>query len=73
MSIIKINKMVVKIKMHLKLLFPSQLQKYLTLATETEEKIKKKRSKKDHNHLIVNQDLSQLPALKQPQMQKDKA
>jgi hypothetical protein len=73
MSIIKINKMVVKIKMHLKLHFPSQLQKYLTLATETEEKIKKKRSKKDHNHLIVNQDLSQLLVLKQPQMQKDKA
>jgi hypothetical protein len=73
MSIIKINKIVVKMKMLLKLHFPSQLQKYLTLATETEEKIKKKRSKKDHNHLIVNQDLSQLLALKQPQMQKDKA
>ena len=72
MSIIKINKMVKKIKIHLKPLFPSQLQKYLTLATETEEKIKKKRSKRDHNHLIANQDLSQLLALKPPQTHKEK-
>ncbi len=74
MNIIKINKMVFKKnkKIHRKPLFHNRSQKYLILAIETEEKTKKKRSKRDHNHLISNLDLSQLLALKQLQMQKDK-
>ena len=73
MSISKINRIFIKMtKIHRQLPFHSQLLKYLILAIGTEEKIKKKRNWKDHNHLINNlKDPNQLQVQRQLQMQKE--